>query len=123
MNAPLTARELFEDIRSARQFVAAAVENYQDANARLVRAAIAYEQAEAKAFIAANAQGMNNEVAKRIAATETFTEKQAMEKAKADKQTANLESSAWQKIVDAYAATSYALNRELRLEETGQVAS
>lgn len=110
----LTTREIMDAVREVRPHVEQLTERYDKAAAAHGKAKIAFERAEAEAFLAAKRDGATDELAKRMALIAAADQREEMIRLAEDKAAARLGSDAWQHVLDVYVACSHTLNRELK---------
>lgn len=114
MSGVLTTRELMDAVHGVTPHVEKLTEDYKQASLVHMAAKRAYDLAEADAFLQAKKDGATDEMAKRIALIKASSEREAMERAAAEKASARLGSDAWGTVLDVYSALSHTLNRELK---------
>lgn len=110
----LTTREIADAVRDITPHIQDLEQKYLQAAKALTDAEIAFDEAEAQAFINAVDEGATGELAKRKATLATLDKKREVKRLKEEKAAARIGSEAWGKVLDVWSATSHTLNREIK---------
>lgn len=113
----LTAAEIHREIAELKPRIAAALAALEDVNGRIPRASYEYETEYNTALITAKSNKSTDTEAKAKAALVAADKKLALDDLLAIQRQRNAEVRAWQEVVRAFVAESYALQQELKFAQ------